>query len=189
MPEEPCLAARNLFIRRWGEMGASWGISRTMAEIHALLYLSSAPLCTDDVMEQLEISRGNASMNLRQLVHWGLIERVHQRGDRKEYFQAETDVWQIFQMISRERRRRELEPIVETIERCQAMVAKGKSKLRGSARSAADLYQERLDEMLSFFVALNGVFNSMSRLGPDGVRFLASTMDELAGGASTPDET
>lgn len=188
MAEEPCLAARNLFIRRWGEMGASWGISRTMAEIHALLYLSSAPLCTDDVMEQLEISRGNASMNLRQLVHWALIERVHQRGDRKEYFQAETDVWQMFQTISRERRRREVEPIIETIERCQSMVVEGKSKLRGSARSTADLFQERFDEMLSFFAALNRVFNGMSRMGPDGVRFLARTLDELAGDASAPDE-
>jgi len=189
MSEEPCLAARNLFIRRWGEMGASWGISRTMAEIHALLYLSSSPLCTDDVMNHLEISRGNASMNLRQLVNWGLIERVHQRGDRKEYFQAETDVWQMFQTISRERRRREVEPIVETIERCQAMVAQGKGKLKGPARSAADLYQERFDAMLSFFAALNRVFNGMSRMGPDAVRFLASTLDELASGASAPDET
>ena len=184
MSEEPCLAARNLFIRRWGEMGASWGISRTMAEIHALLYLSASPLCTDDVMGRLEISRGNASMNLRQLVNWGLIERVHQRGDRKEYFQAETDVWQMFQTISRERRRREVEPIVETIERCQSMVAEGKGKLRGPARSEADLYQERFDEMLAFFAALNRVFNGMSRMGPDGVQFLARTLDQLVSGVS-----
>ena len=71
MPESGFDGAKNLFIRRWGEMAASWGISRTMAEIHALLYLSTEPLCTDDVMTQLQVSRGSASMNLRQLVNWG----------------------------------------------------------------------------------------------------------------------
>ena len=94
-------------VRRWGEMGGYWGISRTMAEIHALLFVSGRPLCTDDIMEQLQVSRGNASMNLRSLVDWALIERVHKLGDRKEYFQADTDVWHMFETITRERRRRE----------------------------------------------------------------------------------
>ncbi len=74
--------SRSLFIRRWGEMGAAWGISRTMAEIHALLFVSTRPLCTDDVMDRLQISRGNTSINLRQLVNWELIHRVHRPGDR-----------------------------------------------------------------------------------------------------------
>ena len=95
MTEEPFDAARSLFIRRWGEMAASWGISRTMAEIHALLLLATEPSCTDDIMDQLAVSRGSASMNLRELVNWGLIERSHRRGDRKEYFEAEKDIWQI----------------------------------------------------------------------------------------------
>ena len=93
-----------------------------MAEIHALLYLAAEPLCTDDVMERLEVSRGSASTNLRQLVNWGLIYRIHRRNDRKEYFDAEKDVWQMFETISRERRRREVQPIVETIERCLEMI-------------------------------------------------------------------
>ena len=92
MPAQPFDAAQNLFIRRWGEMAASWGISRTMAEIHALLFLASEAQCTDDVMEHLAVSRGSASMNLRELVNWGLIHRVHRRGDRKEYFEGEKDV-------------------------------------------------------------------------------------------------
>ena len=92
MSEERFHKAESLFIRRWGEMAANWGISRTMAEIHALLYLTAEPLCTDDVMEQLEVSRGSASTNLRELVNWGLIHRIHRRGDRKEYFDAEKDV-------------------------------------------------------------------------------------------------
>ena len=123
MTNVPIEEARDLFIRRWGEMGATWGISRTMAELHALLYLASEPLCTDDVMEQLSISRGSASMNLRELVNWGLIRRTHRRGDRKEYFDAERDVWQMFETIMRERRRREVLPIMETIERCICMIA------------------------------------------------------------------
>src|SRR5437868_6576881 len=85
--------SKALFIRRWGEMSSYWGISRTMAEIHALLYVSTEPVCTDDVMSLLQVSRGNASMNLRSLVDWGLIERSHVRGDRKEYFTALADVW------------------------------------------------------------------------------------------------
>ena len=112
MPERGIDGATHFFVRRWGEMAASWGIGRTMAEIHALLFLATDALCTDDVMDQLEVSRGSASMNLRELVNWGLIHRIHQRGDRKEYYLAETDVWQMFETISRERRRREVQPIL-----------------------------------------------------------------------------
>src|SRR5215471_8289396 len=78
--------AQDTFIRRWGEMGQTWGINRTMAEIHALLYITAQPLCTDDVMERLNISRGNASMSLRALCDWGVIRRLHKRGERREYF-------------------------------------------------------------------------------------------------------
>ena len=80
------------------------------------------PLCTDDFMAQLQVSRGNVSMNVRQLLNWGLIHRVHQRGDRKEYFVCELDIWQMFEIITRERRRREVEPIVETIAKCRQML-------------------------------------------------------------------
>ena len=97
--------SKALFVRRWGEMAASWGISRTMAEIHALMYISAKPLCTDDVMGQLQVSRGNASMNLRQLLDWGLLARVHQRGDRKEYFVAETEVGEVLETIIGDGRR------------------------------------------------------------------------------------
>ena len=81
-PEERLQEVQDLFIRRWGEMGATWGINRTMAEIHALLYITGQPLCTDDVMERLNISRGNASMSLRALQDWGIIRRFHRRNSR-----------------------------------------------------------------------------------------------------------
>src|ERR1700710_576973 len=81
--QEQLRKAQDLFIRRWGEMGQTWGINRTMAEIHALLYINGSPLCTDDVMERLNISRGNASMSLRALCDWGIIRRQHRRGERR----------------------------------------------------------------------------------------------------------
>lgn len=114
--------AKQSLVRRWGEMGGYWGINRTMAEIHGLLFVTRAPLCTDDIMAQLQISRGNASMNLRGLVDWGLSQRVHKPGDRKEYFQADTNVWHMFETIMRERRRREVEPIIATIDACLTRV-------------------------------------------------------------------
>ena len=92
--------AQDLFIGRWGEMGQTWGINRTMAEIHALLYIVAQPLCTDDVMERLNISRGNASMSLRSLCDWGIISRLHKRGERREYFESLSDVWEMFALIA-----------------------------------------------------------------------------------------
>src|SRR5918992_1041177 len=80
--------AQDMFIRRWGEMGQTWGINRTMAEIHAYLYITAQPQCTDDVMERLHISRGNASMSLRALCDWGIVRRLHKRGERREYFES-----------------------------------------------------------------------------------------------------
>jgi DNA-binding transcriptional regulator GbsR (MarR family) len=151
--------SRALFIRRWGELGGYWGISRTMAELHALLYTSAEPLCTDDVIEQLQISRGNASMNLRQLVDWELISRVHKRGDRKEYFVCETDVWEMFQNIARERKRREVEPIIETIDRCRGMVADEKEVMTPEAAAAARVYLDRLQAMERFLSALLDLIN------------------------------
>jgi len=173
--------AQNLFIRRWGEMAATWGISRTMAEIHALMYLATVPLCTDDVMEQLAVSRGSASMNIRELVNWGLVHRVHRRGDRKEYFEAEKDVWQMFETIVRERRRREMQPILETIDRCLAMIDEEKTGLRGHARKEADDYRQRFVDILEFCEAINTLFNLTSKAGPAGLKGLTQTLGMLAG--------
>ncbi len=164
MPESQYEKSRALFIRRWGEMAASWGISRTMAEIHALLFLSSKPLCADDLMEVLQISRGNASMNVRQLIAWGLVHRVHHRGDRREYFLAESDVWQMFEIISRERRRREIEPIVETIGKCREMLAEG-NHASAEQVEAGGVFDERLTDMQEFFTVANSLFNAFVRTG------------------------
>lgn len=161
--------SKALFIRRWGELSGYWGINRTMAELHALLYISAEPLCADEIMAALQISRGNTSMNLRQLLDWGLVSRVHRKGDRKEYFTAETDVWEMFQTIMRERRRREVEPIIETIARCRKMVADGMSELTDVQRIEAETYNQRLQNMDEFLAAMNGLLNLMLGTGKDSI--------------------
>jgi DNA-binding transcriptional regulator GbsR (MarR family) len=93
-----------------------------MAEIHAMLYIIGQPQCTDDVMERLHISRGNASMSLRALCDWGIVRRMHRRGERREYFESLGDVWEMFSIIAAERKRREMDPVLETIKQCQHML-------------------------------------------------------------------
>lgn len=110
--------AKEAFISHWGSMGSSWGINRTMAQIHALLMISLEPLSTDEVMAELSISRGNANTNLRELVNWGLVYLVTVRGERKDYFEAEKDAWRMFCVISRERKRREIEPAIGVLGTC-----------------------------------------------------------------------
>ena len=181
-----------LLVRRWGELGGYWGINRTMAEIHSLLFVSDRPLCTDDIMEQLHVSRGNASMNLRGLVDWGLIRRVHKLGDRKEYFQADTNVWHMFETITRERRRREIEPIIETIQRCRDMApAPGKGPDGPSAEEVRE-FNRRLDELQTFLTTMGTLFDLVLRFGNDGVEQLmqlASAAAEFQGDAAAQPAT
>ena len=103
--------ARDKFIRAWGKLGSSWGINRTMAQVHALLLIASEPLSAEDIMRELKISRGNANMNLRQLIQWGLVEKEHKPGERREFFSAEKDIWKVAMQIAKERKKRELEPV------------------------------------------------------------------------------
>lgn len=150
--------SQDLFIRRWGEMGQTWGINRTMAEIHALLYICGLPLCTDDVMERLNISRGNASMSLRALCDWGIIRRLHKRGERREYFESLTDVWEIFSIIATERKRREMDPVLETIKQCQQMLGEGALGKSAAQQEAVRLTRERLAGMEEFMSVTNKIF-------------------------------
>lgn len=107
--------AKRQFIQAWGTIGSEWGINRTMAQVHALLLVSSVPMCTEDIMSELNISRGNANMNLRELLNWTLITKELYPGDRKEYFVAEKDIWEVARIIARERKRRELEPVLKVL--------------------------------------------------------------------------
>ncbi|HZX57341.1 MAG TPA: MarR family transcriptional regulator [Mucilaginibacter sp.] len=103
------------FIEAWGKLGSEWGINRTMAQVHALLLISPGALTTEEIMEQLSISRGNANMTLRDLMSWGLIEKQHRPGERKEYFFADKDVWNIARQVAQERKKRELDPVLKVL--------------------------------------------------------------------------
>jgi DNA-binding transcriptional regulator GbsR (MarR family) len=149
---------QDLFIRRWGEMGQTWGINRTMAEIHALLYICAIPLCTDDVMERLNISRGNVSMSLRALCEWGIIRRLHKRGERREYFESLSDVWEIFSIIAAERKRREMDPVLETIRQCEQMLSESELGKTGAKLQQVRLTRERLASMEEFMGLTNKIF-------------------------------
>jgi DNA-binding transcriptional regulator GbsR (MarR family) len=131
-------------------------------------------------MDGLAVSRGSASMNLRELVNWGLIERIHRRGDRKEYFQAEKDVWQMFETIVRERRRREIQPIVETIERCLTMIDEQKASARGQSRKDITAWKKQFTDILDFFEMMNNMFNLITKAGRTGLKPLAKTLSKLA---------
>ncbi len=111
--------ARQQFISNWGAFGTHWGINRTMAQIHALLMISPDPLSQDDIMAELNISRGNANMNIRELINWGLVERVILPGERKEFFSAEKDIWKVVRQIVKERKKRELEPMLQLLDKLE----------------------------------------------------------------------
>jgi DNA-binding transcriptional regulator GbsR (MarR family) len=141
------------FIHSWGEMGSKWGINKTMAQVHALLMASEQPISTDDVMERLRISRGNANTNLRALIDWGIVRRVFVKGERKEYFQSEKDVWSMFCRIARERKKRELEPAIDALAECVNMT-------RGDKKAAH--FKNRLTELLDLMRLGDSLLGNLS---------------------------
>src|SRR5688500_8554076 len=157
-PPQQLRVAQELCIRRWGEMGQTWGINRTMAEIHAPLYITAQPLCSDDVMDRLPISGGNASMSLRALCDWGIIRRMHKRGERREYFESLTDVWEIFSIIAAERKRREMDPVLETIRQCEKMLAAESIGKAAASQETVKLTRQRLASMEEFMGLTNKIF-------------------------------
>lgn len=118
--------AKLKFIEAWGRLGSEWGINRTMAQVHALLLVSPQELTTEEIMEQLSISRGNANMTLRDLISWGLVQKQHKAGERKEYFFADKDTWNIARQVAKERRKRELDPVLKILD--ELAQVKGDSK-------------------------------------------------------------
>src|ERR1700759_5601035 len=117
------------FIEAWGRLGSEWGINRTMAQVHALLLITPEELTTEEIMDELKISRGNANMTLRDLIGWGLVEKRHKAGERKEYFFADKDVWNIARQVAKERRKRELEPVIKILDEL--------SKVQGDVKDPA----------------------------------------------------
>ncbi|MBN2730814.1 MAG: hypothetical protein JXR26_00160 [Balneolaceae bacterium] len=142
---KPHEEALEQFILLWGEMASAWGINKTMAQIHALLYAEADPLDTDTIMQRLDISRGNANMNLRNLVQWQLAHKVHFKGKRKDYYTADKDVWSIVATIVRERQQREVAPIRQNLEECLEVFEATHSMTREEAE-----FQERIENFIRF---------------------------------------
>jgi DNA-binding transcriptional regulator GbsR (MarR family) len=111
--------AKKQFIASWGAFGSHWGISKTMAQVHAHLLLCATPQSADDIMRDIKISRGNVNMNVRELIDWGLVERQTIVGERKEFFEAEKDIWKVVKQIMKERKKRELEPMLALMKNLQ----------------------------------------------------------------------
>lgn len=144
--------AKAKFIQSWGALGTQWGINRTMAQIHALLLIATEPMSTEEVMDALSISRGNANMNIRALIDWQLIQRQHKLGERKEFFEAEKDIWKVATRIAGERRKRELQPVISTLGSLQEVNKDPdrKAEIKEFQKVTKDVKQfaERVDQML-----------------------------------------
>ena len=144
------------FILHWGEMGTKWGINRTVAQVHALLFISPSPVPADVIAETLAVARSNVSTSLRELQGWGIVRVVHVLGDRRDHFETSKDVWEIFRTVSEERKRREIDPTLRVLGECVA-------ELKSTPHS--DLHtRERLESMLEFLTTMTGLFDEVLRM-------------------------
>ena len=143
-------------VLHWGEMGARWGISRMVAQIHALLYFSPQPLAANEIVELLGVARSHVSNSLKELQTWGVVKVVHVMGDRREHFQSIKDVWQLFEILLDERKRRELDPTLKMLRETQALLNEG---AQTDAPTAG-----RVKDMLEFFEQMDGWFGEVRRL-------------------------
>lgn len=137
------------FIELWGTMSSLWGVNPTMARIHGLLFLTGDTLTMDDLMERLGISRGNVSMNVSKLIEWGLVQRVHRRGDRRDHYASIADVWEMFSRIANQRKRREIDPVLSTLRQCR-------DDLKEQAASAdANSRLQRIEDLFAFLTLMD----------------------------------
>jgi DNA-binding transcriptional regulator GbsR (MarR family) len=148
--------AAQKFVLHWGEMGTRWGINRTVAQIHALLYIAPKPLNAEDLVEALGVARSNVSTSLRELQGWGLVRVVHALGDRRDHFETMADVWEMFHVIVEQRKRREIDPTLVLLRECLAEAEK-------SGAAEAHLRQ-RLAALQDFFTTVDAWYQEVSRL-------------------------
>lgn len=152
------------FILHWGEMGTRWGINRTVAQIHALLYLSPKALPAEDIAKTLSVARSNVSTSIRELETWGIVRAVHALGDRREHYESMKDVWEMFRLVIEQRKRREIDPTREMLRRCLAEI---------DPKEAGAVYtRERLEAMAGFFEAVTELHDQMKSLPTGTVRKL-----------------
>jgi len=146
-------AVEDEFVDLWNNMANLWGISPTMARIHGLLFICGAALSMDDIMARLAISRGNVSMNLSKLIEWGLVRRIHKKGNRKEYYQSLSDVWEMFTLVANQRKRREIDPILTTLRRCRAELSSG----AGADQEPTQKRLQRVNELFKLLTLLDSL--------------------------------
>lgn len=146
--------AKDEFIQAWGVLGTSWGINRTMAQIFALLMITPGKLSVEEIMEELQISRGNASMNLRALMDWNLIEKIAVKGERKEYFHCISDVWELSRKVAEERKNREVVPILRVLDKVSRIEDNNTEQTQEFIRVTTELKDvvEKTDQALSHFI-------------------------------------
>jgi DNA-binding transcriptional regulator GbsR (MarR family) len=163
--------AQQQFILHWGEMSSRWGINRSIAQIHALLYLSEKPLNAEQIGEQLSMARSNVSTSLRELQAWGIARVTHRLGDRRDYFQAVTDVWQLFLTILDQRKKREIDPTLAMLRGC---LAEQEGTEEGSSHTT-----ERMQDLLDMLETLAAGYEQMRRLSPTTQRRVLSMGSKL----------
>jgi DNA-binding transcriptional regulator GbsR (MarR family) len=152
------------FILHWGEMGNRWGVNRTVAQVHALLYLSAEPLTAEDIADTLSVARSNVSTSLRELENWQLVHATHQMGDRRDFFSTSHDVWQLFLTVAQQRVEREIEPTIAALGRLAAE-ARAEKQPHVTARIA---------DMHAFLQQMQGWYQQMIKLPPSTLRSLMS---------------
>lgn len=144
------------YILHWGEMGTRWGINRTVAQIHALLFLTPKPLAADEIAETLNVARSNVSTSIRELETWGIVRAVHVLGERREHYESMKDVWEMFRLIVEQRKRREVDPTLQLLRSCLAQLGSG---------GTTDAYtRERLESMTDFFEAATSAYGELSQI-------------------------
>ncbi len=148
-------SAQEKFILHWGTMGIQWGINRTVAQIHALLFVSPKPLPADEITDVLQVARSNVSSSLRELQAWGIIRTVSVIGDRRDHFESVRDVWELFRIVLEERKRREFDPTLALLRECVADLEKSKED---------SFTRERLSELLGFFETMGAWFDQVRKL-------------------------
>jgi DNA-binding transcriptional regulator GbsR (MarR family) len=154
----PLSAVQRKFILHWGEMGTRWGVNRTVAQVHALLFISPQPLNADDIVEALEVARSNVSTSLKELQGWGIVRLVHVQADKRDHFECLKDVWEMFRIVMDERKKREFDPTMHMLRECIAEAEKDK---------ATDEYtEERLKELYGFFETTTTLYAQVRRWTP-----------------------
>jgi DNA-binding transcriptional regulator GbsR (MarR family) len=144
------------FILHWGEMGTRWGINRTVAQVHALLFLSPRSIPADEIAATLSVARSNVSTSLRELQGWGIVRVVHVLGDRRDHFESIKDVWEIFRIVAGERKRREIDPTLRVIGECFA-------ELKANPQGDESM-RERVESMLDFLTVMSGLFEEILQM-------------------------